>query len=60
MLAFQWRSVVKRHWGLRKVNLGQASGVWWRGLAAMVRGCPLLESMDLSHLVGVWDQEMEG
>ncbi|KAJ0976292.1 hypothetical protein J5N97_018257 [Dioscorea zingiberensis] len=43
---------------LRKVNLSRASGVRWRGLAAMVRGCPRLEAVDLSHCVGVGDLEV--
>ncbi|KAH7655057.1 F-box and leucine-rich repeat protein 2/20 [Dioscorea alata] len=44
--------------GLRKVNLSRASGVRWSGLAAMVRGCPRIESVDLSHCVGVGDREV--
>lgn len=42
---------------LRQIRLRRASGVGWRGLAAMVAACPKLETVDLSHCVGVGDRE---
>ncbi|WOL12170.1 hypothetical protein Cni_G20935 [Canna indica] len=44
-------------WQLRSVNLSRASGVGWRGLAALVAACPLLEAVDLSHCVGLGDRD---
>ncbi|URD79708.1 F-box LRR-repeat protein 3 [Musa troglodytarum] len=44
-------------WRLRSVNLSRASGVGWRGLAALAKACPHLEAVDLSHCVGVGDRE---
>ncbi|CAL9069300.1 unnamed protein product [Musa banksii] len=44
-------------WRLRSINLSRASGVGWRGLAALAKVCPHLEAVDLSHCVGVGDRE---
>ncbi|RWW72029.1 hypothetical protein BHE74_00020180 [Ensete ventricosum] len=44
-------------WRLKSVSLSRASGVGWRGLAALAAACPCLESVDLSHCVGVGDRE---
>lgn len=44
-------------WLLKSVSLSRASGVGWRGLAALAAACPRLESVDLSHCVGVGDRE---
>ncbi|CAL9120586.1 unnamed protein product [Musa textilis] len=44
-------------WRLKSVSLSRASGVGWRGLAALAAACPRLESVDLSHCVGVGDRE---
>ncbi|WVZ50025.1 hypothetical protein U9M48_001324 [Paspalum notatum var. saurae] len=43
---------------LRRVRLARASGVGWRGLAALVAACPGIRALDLSHCLAAGDREM--
>ncbi|XP_073008897.1 F-box/LRR-repeat protein 3 isoform X2 [Typha latifolia] len=43
--------------GLKVVCLARANRLGWRGLEALVAACPRLDTVDLSHSVGVGDRE---
>ncbi|XP_028779543.1 F-box/LRR-repeat protein 3-like isoform X2 [Neltuma alba] len=43
--------------GLRRLVLCRATGLGYRGLELLIRACPLLEAIDVSHCWGFGDRE---